>query len=134
MPRKSASRIPFTRKHVKMSTEEFAEKLRKNMTQAERTLWKLLRKRMKLWGVEFEPQAVVGGYIPDFYCHEAKLVVEVDGKIHLKPGIRAKDRRRTRKLNKMGVQVIRFTNEQVIHRVYDVVRAIEFVVDQQLRR
>lgn len=134
MKRKSGSRVPYTRRRVKMSTEEFADKLRDNMTRSELTLWKFLKKEMVKWGVRFEPQAVICGFIPDFYCDDVKLAVEVDGPIHLKKSVRARDARKTRILYKAGIRTIRFSNHQVLFRTKDVIRAIEFVVRQLARQ
>lgn len=134
MKRKSGSRVPYTRRRVKMSTEEFADKLRDNMTRSELTLWKLLKKEMVKWGVRFDPQCVVCGFIPDFYCDDVKLAVEVDGPIHLKRSVRARDSRKTRILLKAGIRTIRFSNHQVLFHTKDVIRAIEFVVRQLARQ
>mgnify|MGYP006298791947 CR=1 FL=1 len=57
-----------------------AKMLRKNMTVTEKLLWEKLRN--KQLGVRFKPQHPIGRFIVDFYCHQSKLVVEVDGEIH----------------------------------------------------
>ena len=58
----------------------FAEKLRANMTEAEKKLWEFLRLKPK--GFKFRRQHPLGRYILDFYCHKAKLAIEIDGKYH----------------------------------------------------
>lgn len=67
----------------KVSEEKLAraKELRKNMTQAERILWDYLRGN-RLHGLHFRRHQVIDGYIVDFYCHSAGLVIEVDGEIH----------------------------------------------------
>jgi len=59
---------------------EVARELRKAQTSAEELLWQLLRKR-QLFGFKFRRQHQFGDYVADFYCHEAKLVVECDGSV-----------------------------------------------------
>ncbi len=58
-----------------------ANELKRSMTEVEKILWKELRNR-KLNGHKFRRQHPIGQFIADFYCHEAKLVVEVDGEVH----------------------------------------------------
>ena len=134
MKRKAGSRVPYTRRRVKMSTEELADTLRKNMTLSETVLWRFLRKRMVGWGVRFLNQEVVYGFIPDFYCPDVKLAIEVDGPIHLKKSVKARDHINQRILLKQGIQTIRFTNHQVLYRTHEVLKAIEFVVRQLARQ
>jgi len=59
---------------------ERAKELRRNMTSAEKLLWQEVR--AKKLGVRFRRQQIIAGFIVDFYCHRAALVVEVDGDIH----------------------------------------------------
>ena len=90
-------------------------------TPAETKLWKLLRNR-NLDGYKFRRQHPIGYYIVDFYCHETKLVVEVDGRSHDE---RIEyDAERTMWLEGQGCRVIRFTNQQVMRDVVMVVEAI----------
>jgi len=86
-----------------------AKDLRRTMTQAERTLWYLLR-RNEL-GLHFRRQHPIGPYILDFYCAAARLCVEIDGPVHEEQILR--DRRRTAWLEKEGILVIRFSTEEV---------------------
>ena len=70
-----------------------ARQLRKEMTPAERLLWKLLRnRRLRSW--KFRRQKAIGFYIADFYCHELKLIVELDGDVHSSPHQSAHDENR----------------------------------------
>ena len=61
--------------------KELSQILRKNMTDSEKMLWSKLRRKQH-FGMKFRRQNPIGRYIADFYCHELKLIIEVDGKIH----------------------------------------------------
>jgi len=102
--------------------KSICRELRNNPTKAERILWERLR-RKKICGKKFLRQFpffhdITGKesfFVGDFYCHEKKLVVELDGKYHK---YRLKeDEERTRILNHLGLRVIRFTNEEVINNI-----------------
>jgi very-short-patch-repair endonuclease len=87
----------------------YASKLRKEATREERIVWKALKG--KQLGYKYRRQALVGGFIADFYCPKARLVIELDGQPHaINPG---KDEFRTRMLEKLGIRVIRFWNWEV---------------------
>lgn len=103
--------------------EGYALLLRKNMTRAEARLWSVLRKKQRTWQHKFAPQVPVNGYIPDFYCESLKLAVEIDGKVHRRKDVKRNDKIRTRRLNKNGITVIRFRNDQVfsmLHVIMDI--------------
>lgn len=85
------------------------KELKDNMTESEQILWEHLRN--KKLGVKFRRQHVIDNYIPDFVPLSIKLIVEVDGKIHLK--LKEEDRRRTKWLNLLGYTIIRFTNDEI---------------------
>ncbi len=82
------------------------------MTNAEELLWQRLRGR-KFQGLKFRRQHPIGKYIADFYCHELKFVVEVDGSVHEIEEQKEYDVGRTFELNKMDIKVIRFTNNEI---------------------
>jgi very-short-patch-repair endonuclease len=88
---------------------EKAKELRNNMTLAEKTLWYRLKKSPN--GLKFRRQHPVSKYIADFYCHAAKLIIEVDGDIHNFQ--KDYDKGREYELNELGIKVLRFTNEEV---------------------
>jgi len=90
---------------------ERAREFRQNMTSSETILWNELRGN-KL-GSRFRRQQVIAGFIVDFYCHEAGLVIEVDGGIHQLEGGLESDVRRDQVLSEMGLRVVRFQNEEV---------------------
>jgi len=100
-----------------------ARELRKGMTDAEKHLWKYLRGR-KLGGYKFRRQHPVDIFIVDFYCHEKKLVVELDGRIHERRGNREYDKNRTAEMERYGIKVIRFTNEEVLKNTDQVIGKI----------
>jgi len=93
--------------------EKFAILLRKRMTKAEVFFWTRHKKAQIHWEHQFEPQVVVGQYIPDFYCESLKLAIELDGSIHKVKSVKKHDSHRTKVLNRMGVTVIRYQNSQV---------------------
>ena len=84
-----------------------AHRMRLDMTASEGVLWKRLKGGAL--GLHFRRQQIIAGFIADFYCHQAALVVEVDGPIH-EP---AYDAERDRIFTDLGIIVIRFTNQQV---------------------
>jgi very-short-patch-repair endonuclease len=84
--------------------------LRREMTPGEQRLWKELRGG-KLNSMHFRRPQVIAGYIVDFYYHQAALVIELDGSVHL--GSEAEDKKRERALVELGLRVLRFTNDQI---------------------
>ncbi len=90
---------------------ERAKVLRSNMTRAERLLFDQISKGQL--GVRFKAQYPIANYIVDFYCHKAKLVVELDGDLHFNEDAQLLDDIRTKELQKLDLRVVRFTNEEV---------------------
>jgi very-short-patch-repair endonuclease len=90
--------------------EAAAKRHRKNMTAAEQKLWTALRNR-KLNGLKFRSQHPLGRFITDFYCAQARLVIEVDGPAHDKQA--DYDEARTQHFDTYGHRVVRFTNQEV---------------------
>ena len=103
-----------------------AREHRQTPTEAEDKLWQSLRGR-KLCGHKFRRQHSIERFIVDFYCSEAKLVIEVDGEIHLEQV--DQDVARQEWLEAQGHRVIRFSNEQVLHSLGDILVAISNVLD-----
>ncbi|GGG39324.1 hypothetical protein GCM10011344_45230 [Dokdonia pacifica] len=87
----------------------FAEYLRKNATPEETKLWEYLKQRPK--GYKFRRQHPFNDYILDFYCHRAKLSIEIDGPIHSTQ--KQYDKDRTSVINEYGISEIRFSNEEI---------------------
>ena len=108
---------------AKPETFEAARILRIRMTPAEKLLWERLRNK-QLNNLKFRRQHPIHFYIADFYCHEKKLVVELDGKIHEKPENLEWDKNRTAVMNDYDIKVIRFTNEEVIGEIEKVLLKI----------
>ena len=106
--------------------KENARKNRKGMTEAETVMWERLRQMPRPF--RFRRQHVIGDYIVDFACLSKKLVVEVDGEHHHASEQLALDNMRTAFLNRMGYNVVRFANEQVINNTNDVVTQIEELI------
>ncbi|MGV3596967.1 MAG: endonuclease domain-containing protein [Bacteroidota bacterium] len=104
-----------------------AKALRGSQTEAERFLWSELRNR-KFESVKFRRQHPIGKYIADFYCHELKLVIEIDGAVHNSQDQKEYDKGRTQELNEKGILVIRFTNSEVENNLQNVLyRLKEFI-------
>ncbi|MEZ8722281.1 endonuclease domain-containing protein [Vibrio pomeroyi] len=89
----------------------FRKILRSNMPQPERKLWFYIRR--KQLGVKFRRQHSIGKYIVDFFCCELKLAIEIDGNSHFSEQAQAYDHQRTLDLNKLGIKMLRFTNNEV---------------------
>ncbi|MBN1145120.1 MAG: endonuclease domain-containing protein [Bacteroidales bacterium] len=100
-----------------------ARELRKSMTDAEVLLWERLRNN-KLMGHKFRRQHPIAGFIADFYCHEAKLIIELDSSIHQLSDHQEYDEGRTIELEESGLKVVRFTNAEVLNNIQEVLDQI----------
>ncbi|MGB9080199.1 MAG: endonuclease domain-containing protein [Desulfuromonadaceae bacterium] len=100
----------------------FARQLRKEQTEAELLLWYILRGR-RFCGFKFRRQYPIGGYILDFYCHDAGLAVELDGGGHNIEEQRLYDTERTKAIEAAGIHVVRFWNN-------DVFQSLEVVLEE----
>ncbi|MEM1020585.1 MAG: endonuclease domain-containing protein [Pseudomonadota bacterium] len=98
-------------KQVSTDTRRKAKALRSNLTDAEAKLWQSLRRR-QLNDLRFRRQVPIKGYIADFVCHEAKLVIELDGGQHAEAEVY--DGYRTKVLTGEGYRVLRFWNNDVM--------------------
>ena len=106
-----------------------ARNLRKNATPQEKRLWyDFLAK----YEVRFQRQKTIGNFIADFYCHKAKLIVEIDGAQHYTEKREKEDKFRTDILEGYGLKVIRFTNRQINMQFAEVCRYIDTVVKDTL--
>ena len=101
----------------------YSRDLRKNMTDAERHLWQYLRKK-QIYGVQFYRQKPLLNYIVDFYCPAAMLIVECDGGQHYTPEGLAYDRQRDLALTALGLNVLRFSNRQILQNTTQVCECI----------
>ncbi len=108
-----------------------ARELRSAMTEAEQRLWERLRRKQVL-GVQFYRQKPLAGYIVDFYCAAANLVIELDGSQHHEPDAQDYDRQRTQVLQALGLEVLRFDNHQVLTELDGVMTLIESSVRKSI--
>jgi len=101
-----------------------ARDLRKRMTQPEEKMWQLLRNG-QFHNLKFRRQHPIRRFIVDFYCHELKLVVEIDGSIHDTEIQKELDENRTFMIEELGLKVIRFKNQMVMNDITSVLTEIE---------
>ena len=107
---------------------ELARELRAQRTPAENLLWQLLRNR-QLQGFKFRRQHQFGGYVADFYCRKACLVVECDGSAHNSNGQWQHDQVRDAYMLSQGLRVLRFNNDQILNDTENVLHEIaEYLV------
>lgn len=109
--------------HGREENKKFRRALRSAPTTAEGVLWSGLRRR-QLCGRRFRRQHSIGPYVVDFYCPAERLVVEVDGGVHERTERGDYDLARTRYLESLGLRILRFTNEAVLHHGDDVLEMI----------
>ena len=100
-----------------------SRELRRELTPAEKLLWKELRANKM--GVHFRRQQVIAGFIVDFYCHKADLVVEVDGDIHDLQ--QEEDARREKVLSELRLRIVRFRNDDILK---DLSTVLEKITEQ----
>ena len=105
---------------------QIVRELRKKETHAEKRFWKLVRNRQidgmkfrRQYPIKFEWDDQVRYFIADFYCHECKLVIEIDGGIHELQ--KDYDDLRTKIINYIGIKVIRFSNDDVLHEIEKII-------------
>ncbi len=104
--------------------KELARQLRNNSTKAEIILW-LKLKGKQIHGYDFHRQKPIDNYILDFFCHELMLGIEVDGYSHELIDVYYKDQKKEKKMNELGVSVLRFTDDQVLKDMFNVLLVIE---------
>ena len=107
-----------------------SQELRKQMTKEERHLWYDF---LKTYPVQFKRQYSIGPYFVDFYCYQAKLIVELDGSQHCEPNAIEYDRKRTAYLKKQGFLVLRFSNIDVIKQFCAVCETVDIAVKNRMR-
>ncbi len=103
-----------------------AKMLRRNMTKQEKHLWyDYLRK----YPIKIYKQKVIDNYIADFYCHQAKLVIEIDGSQHYTDKGKYYDDKRTNNIEKYGIKVLRFSNLEI----EDKFEGVCYVIDKTIK-
>ncbi len=109
---------------MKRSNIERCRNLRKNQTDVERKLWAILRNR-QVSGVKFRRQFSIGRYILDFYSPEYRLGIEADGGQHYEDEGRERDELRMKELSKLGVQILRFSDIEILNNIEGVYEVIQ---------
>lgn len=111
---------------------QFARELRQPQTPAEATLWRHLRNRNLKY--KFRRQHPIDFFIIDFYCAEAKLLIEIDGASHLAKEQMEYDKARTEYLEECGYKLIRFTNNDVRYNINtiadEIIKAVEKRIEE----
>ncbi len=116
------------RKHNKKNVP-FARMLRKNMTREECHLWYDF---LRSYPVRFSRQKILGRYIVDFYCAQAKLIIELDGSQHYEEAEKMRDTERTSYLEQYGVRVVRIPNNAVNSNFRGLCEYVDAIVQQSL--
>ena len=119
----------MNRKHNK-EIVPLAKELRKNMTKEEKHLWYDF---LRTYPIRFIRQKVIDNYIVDFYCHKARLIVELDGSQHYEEKGQASDKIRTDRIEERGLYVIRIPNNEVNRNFDGVCQYIDNMVKNFLR-
>jgi len=107
----------------------YARELRNNSTKTEIFLWMKLKGK-QMFGYDFHRQKPIDNYILDFFCYELMLGIEVDGYSHQFLEVQYKDARKEKRMNELGIEVLRFSDEQVLKDIENVIRAIEFFIEE----
>ena len=107
-----------------------AQNLRRNATPQEKHLWYDF---LSKYEVRFQRQKAIDNFIADFYCHQAKLIIEIDGSQHYTKEGKEKDEFRTEKLEGYDLKILRFTNYQVDTNFKGVCEYVDIVVKASLR-
>ena len=104
-----------------------ARKLRNESTETEIYLW-LKLKGKQMYGYDFHRQKPIDNYILDFFCYELLLGIEVDGYSHEFIEVYNKDRIKEKRMNELGITILRFSDFEVLKDMENVIRAIEFFI------
>ena len=107
--------------------KEMRDNLKKNLTKEEALIWQYLRN--KKIGHKIRRQHIIENFITDFVCLRKKVVIEIDGEIHLQKKV--EDELRTQRLRELEYEVIRFTNKEVLANIELVIQKIKGVLDQR---
>ena len=104
-----------------------ARKLRNKSTETEIYLW-LKLKGKQMYGYDFHRQKPIDNYILDFFCYDLLLGIEVDGYSHEILEVYNKDRIKEKRMNELGITILRFSDFEVLKDMENVIRAIEFFI------
>ena len=108
-----------------------AKELRRDMTPAENILWACLRTN-KLNGLHFRRQQIIDGFLADFYCHAAGVVLELDGLIHLRQA--NYDQERDRVIAAHNLLVVRIPNDEIMSNLDNLLQRIETLCQSRMSR
>ena len=114
--------IPYNPKLV-----ELAKHLRNNSTKSEVILWNYLKGK-KMLGIDFTRQKPIESYIVDFFCNKLMIAIEIDGYSHQLEVVYAKDIEKSRRLEELGIKLLRFQDVEVFQNIKDVLQVIENTV------
>ena len=106
---------------------QLAKKLRNESTQTEIYLW-LKLKGKQMYGYDFHRQKPIDNYILDFFCYDLMLGIEVDGYSHEILEVYNKDIVKEKRMNELGITILRFSDFEVLRDMENVIRAIEFYI------
>jgi very-short-patch-repair endonuclease len=118
---------------AKAETLRLAGELRHAMTKSEKLLWQELRNR-KLESLRFRPQHPLNEFIVDFFCYEAMIAIEIDGSVHDDSFQAERDDGRTQIINEFGIDVIRFSNDEVETDLNGVINRIKAKVKDRCKK
>jgi len=107
---------------------EMARRLRRQETQAEKLLWSKVSSNQL--GAKFRRQHPLYDYVVDFYCHSHGLVIEVDGPVHDNNDAKFDDSVRSKAFEEFNIEVMRFTNDEVLLDIEEVMRKIKCRLDK----
>ena len=111
--------------------KEFARKLRNNSTRSEIRLWQYLKGK-KMMGYDFHRQKPIEDYIVDFFCNKLKLAIELDGYTHTFEEIVEKDEIKQERLEKLGITVLRFSDEDIMKNMEGVLFVIRRFIEEKI--
>ncbi len=106
---------------------QLAKKLRNESTETEIYLW-LKLKGKQMYGYDFHRQKPIDNYILDFFCYNLRLGIEVDGYSHEILEVHNKDMVKEKRMNELGITILRFSDFEVLRDMENVIRAIEFYI------
>jgi very-short-patch-repair endonuclease len=106
---------------------QLAKKLRNESTETEIYLW-LKLKGKQMYGYDFHRQKPIDNYILDFFCYNLMLGIEVDGYSHEILEVHNKDIVKEKRMNELGITILRFSDFEVLRDMENVIRAIEFYI------
>ncbi len=118
---------PVSSSSITEPLKSTARRLRKRQTKSEKLLWQALRNR-QLSGLKFLRQNPIGHSIVDFYCHENRLVIEIDGGIHLNVDVKDRDKFRQKMIEDYGIRFFRCTANEVESNLEGVLAGIQQIV------